>query len=70
MLVPIPIHRILTPLCLIEAEGLTTASVDFPAIITTSRRALTLAPAAAPPLAELPPAAAAAPPPALANRDD
>lgn len=66
-LAPIPMHRILTPLCLMEAAELVTESVDFRAIMTTSKRALTLTPAAAPPLAELPPDA---PPPALANRDD
>ena len=64
---PIPRQIILTPLCLIEDAKLVTESVDFPAIITTRRRAATLAPAASPPLAELPPVA---PPPALANRDD
>lgn len=66
-LAPIPRQRILTPLCLIEAETLVTESVDFPAIITTSKRALALAPAPASPTAAPPPAA---PPPELANRDD
>lgn len=66
---PIPRHRILMPIFFSELAELVTESVDFPAIITTSRRAETLAPAAAPPPAA-PPPAAAPPPPALANRAD
>lgn len=70
---PIPRHRILMPICLSALAELVTESVDFPAIITTSRRAVTLVPAAAPPPAAplvAPPPVAAPPPPALANRDD
>ena len=70
---PIPRHRILIPICFSASAELVTESVDFPAIITTSRRAVTLVPAAAsPPAAPLvaPPPAAAPPPPALVNRDD
>ena len=70
---PIPRHRILIPLRFSALAELVTESVDFPAIITTSRRAVTLVPAAAtPPAAPLvaPPPAAEPLPPALANRDD
>lgn len=66
---PIPRHRILMPIFFSALAELVTESVDFPAIITTSRRAETLAPTAAPPPAA-PPPAPAPPPPALANRDD
>lgn len=70
---PIPRHRILMPICFSALAELVTESVDFPAIITTSRRAVTLVPAAAPPPAAplvAPPPVTAPPPPALANRDD
>lgn len=75
---PIPRQRILIPICFSALAELVTESVDFPAIITTSRRAVALAPAAAPPPAAPPaapppaaaPPAAAPPPPAPANRDD